>query len=439
MDLFEFANQEEDRDQEDSPQAEIYTVSEVTFEIKQLLLQHFTSKNPIIIEGEVSNYRGKNSAGHMYFNIKDDHAILPCVFFRYSNQKCKVDFKEGTLVQVQGKIDLYEKGGRYQFIVEELKEKGKGSLYEEFLKTKARLEKEGLFDEKHKKPIPGFSTRIGVVTSSTGSVIKDIIHVIQHRAPVVEIKIFPAKVQGDGSAQEIAAQIQFAQDFDLDVLIVARGGGSIEDLWSFNEEVVARAIFDSRVPVISAVGHQTDFTIADFVADIRAATPSQAAEFVVPNLAEVRLQVDQVFGQMIREVSHQLEKNIQRLRRFSESSVMKDPRTPLRNRMQFVDDLNSRMIERTKYLLPIPKAHLEAVTKNLLQIQLNQLAKKKQKWDQYAQALRVLNPHNVLGRGYSIVKTKDNKVVSKTSQVKIKEQVQVIVSNGEFQCVVEKI
>lgn len=440
MDLFEYADKKETK-QEAKPTSPVFTVSQITVEIKHLLAQHFLPKHPITIEGEVSNFRGRNSAGHMYFSLKDENSILPCVFFRFANAKCKTQFKEGSLVQAKGKIEVYEKGGRYQFVIESLSEKGKGALYEEFLKLKAKLQTEGLFDADKKKEIPTFPNRIGVVTSATGSVIKDIIHVVQNRAPVVDIVVFPCKVQGDTASKTIVEQIQRAQEekFNIDVLIVGRGGGSIEDLWPFNEENVARAVAASRIPVISAVGHQTDFTICDFVADQRAATPSQAAEFAVPNLQEIQFQMKRLYQQMIREVMVRIQRYREQLKRWMGSPMMKDPRSVLYQRIQYLDDLNARLKKQGRHITPLKVQQFASLQKELISLQSQKMKAYRTQLDRLQTQLTLLDPKNVLSRGYSIVKTKKAKIISHLDQVKIDEEVQVTVSDGEFECIVSKI
>ncbi|MCB1197955.1 MAG: exodeoxyribonuclease VII large subunit [Deltaproteobacteria bacterium] len=443
MDLFQYADEagKEEKQENASSAPTVLTVSQVTVEIKHVLAQHFLSKNPIIIEGEVSNYRGRNSAGHMYFSLKDDNAVLPCVFFRFANAKCNVSFKEGSLVQAKGKIEVYEKGGRYQFVLESLREKGQGKLYEEFVKLKQKLQTLGLFEQDKKKPIPAFPKRVGVVTSATGSVIKDIIHVVANRAPVVDIVLFPCQVQGDKASEAIVSQIKRAQDraLHIDTLIVGRGGGSIEDLWPFNEENVAYAIAQSTIPVISAVGHQTDFTICDFVADQRAATPSQAAEFAVPNLIEMKKQMDSTYNQLIREVMTRVASYRQQLDRWTGSPMMRDPRSPLYQRMQYLDDLQARLKERSKYITPLKVQQWSYLRKELISKQLQVMKTYSQRLDRLQTQLTLLDPTQILSRGYSIVKTKDKKIISHLDQVKIDDTLEVVVADGGFECIVSKV
>ncbi|MCB0271871.1 MAG: exodeoxyribonuclease VII large subunit [Bdellovibrionales bacterium] len=439
MDLFDYAKNENIAEK-NSDQEEVFSVSQITIEIKHLLAHHFASKHPIVIEGEVSNYKGRNSAGHMYFSLKDESSILPCVFFRFANAKAQIPLKEGSLVQAKGKIEVYEKGGRYQFVIESISEKGQGQLFEKFLQLKSKLQTEGLFDQARKKPIPSFARRIGVVTSATGSVIKDIIHVIEKRAPVVDIVLFPCKVQGDDAAKTIVEQIELASEakFQIDVLIVGRGGGSIEDLWPFNEEIVARAVAQCSIPIISAVGHQTDFTICDFVADVRAATPSQAAEFAVPDTQELRKQLLLFMQQMGETLQSKLAFAQKELIRWMAQPVMRDPRAPLTQRMQFLDELTARLKERLKHVTPLHVTQLRHLQKQLIVAQNQRITQSKSLLSSLSAQLKVLDPKNVLSRGYSIVRLKNQKIISHLHQVKIEDEVLVKVSDGEFECTVTK-
>lgn len=272
----------------------IYSVTQITREIKVILESSFPG---IWVEGEISNYN-LHSSGHIYFDLKDAEAILRCAFFRSSNQNIKFELKDGLKVICFGRIGVYDKRGQYQLYVEKIEPKGVGELQLAFEQLKERLQKEGLFDPAHKVTIPILPLRIGIVTSPTGAVIRDMLHILRRRFKDIEILIYPVKVQGEGAAQEIAQAVaDFNRLKNVDVLILARGGGSLEDLWAFNEEIVARAIYDSEIPVISAVGHEVDYTIADFVADLRAPTPSAAAELVIAKKEEF---IEKIDGFLIR-------------------------------------------------------------------------------------------------------------------------------------------
>ncbi len=278
----------------------ILTVSRLTALIKGVLEENFEH---VWVEGEISNLAMPVS-GHLYFTLKDAAAQLRCVMFRASSRALRFKPKDGMGVVVRGRVSLFEPRGEYQLIVEYLEPQGIGALQLAFSQLKERLAKEGLFAEAHKKPIPRLPQRIGVVTSATGAAIHDILNVLNRRFANVEVLIYPVKVQGEGAAREIAQAVKdFNRYGNIDVMIVGRGGGSIEDLWAFNEEVVARAIYHSRIPVISAVGHEVDFTIADFVADLRAPTPSAAAELVVKSKAELDAELD-ALSHRLRQAIH---------------------------------------------------------------------------------------------------------------------------------------
>lgn len=241
----------------------------------------------VFLKGEISNFKG-HTTGHLYFSLKDENSRISAIMFSSYAKKLTFVPADGKKVLVTGRIGVYEATGSYQIYVDDMQEDGVGNLYLAYEKLKSDLEKEGLFDVKYKQPIPKYPQRIGIVTAPTGAAIRDILSTIKRRYPICETLLFPALVQGEYGADDIVKKINMAQDYDLDVLIVGRGGGSIEDLWNFNEEKVARAIFSSRIPIISAVGHEIDYTIADFVADMRAPTPTGAAELAVPNLADLK-------------------------------------------------------------------------------------------------------------------------------------------------------
>jgi exodeoxyribonuclease VII large subunit len=316
----------------------ILTVSRLTSLIKGVLEENFER---VWVEGEVSNL-SIPASGHLYFTLRDAGAQIRCVMFRASARALKFRPKDGMGLVVRGRISLFEPRGEYQLIVEYLEPQGIGALQLAFVQLKERLAKEGLFDEKHKRDIPRLPQRIGVVTSATGAAIHDILNVLDRRFANVEVLIRPVKVQGEGAAEEIAAAVR---DFNLygnvDVMIVGRGGGSLEDLWAFNEESVARAIYRSRIPVISAVGHEVDFTIADFVADLRAPTPSAAAEMVVKSKAELVAELDALSHRLRRGIRHALDDCRNRVNLMSRS--LRDPSMMLGHLSQRVDDLFERL------------------------------------------------------------------------------------------------
>ena len=420
-DLFEYAKAAESSKKDEKPattQETVVTVSQITTEIKQLLSTHFQSKTTFWVKGEISGYKGRNQAGHMYFKLKDENAVLSAVFFKFSNQKSKVELKEGQSIFARGRIDVYEKTGSYQLIIDEVRVDGTGDLYLKFEELKKKLQAEGLFSSEHKKALPKFPTTIGVVTSSTGAVIRDIIHVIRNRYPLIKILLFPVKVQGDGAAQDIVEAIGRAHQMEskIDVLIVGRGGGSIEDLWPFNEEIVARAIYNSKIPVVSAVGHQTDFTIADFVADVRAATPSQAAEMIVPSKVELQTSIAQIMKHIVREVSMRREIYREKLTRFLRSPILMNPRNLVYQKAQRFDYAHETFMGLMERYFKDSRMRLEKAQSNL----------------------QLVNPTAILSRGFSIVEKKNKEIVRQSGQVEIKEEVTIRLHQGTLECQILK-
>ncbi|MFA5335098.1 MAG: exodeoxyribonuclease VII large subunit [Candidatus Omnitrophota bacterium] len=314
----------------------IYSVTRITREIRAVLDGAFPQ---VWVEGEVSNFK-LHSSGHMYFALKDAESVIQCAFFKGSNQSVKFQMKDGIKVLCFGRVSYYNKTGQTQLYVERAEPKGVGELQLAFEQLKERLQKEGLFDQAHKVPVPMLPSKIGIVTSPTGAVIRDILHILRRRFNDIEILIYPVRVQGDGASEEIAGAINDLNRFkDIDVMIIARGGGSLEDLWAFNEEAVARAIYDSRIPVISAVGHEVDYTIADFTADLRAPTPSAAAELVIARKEDL---VERVEG-LVKDLRNSLGAAVtlyeSRLADLLGSPVFKYPLESIERYGQELDDL----------------------------------------------------------------------------------------------------
>jgi exodeoxyribonuclease VII large subunit len=268
-----------------------FTITALNKAIKNMF-EREPALNKIYLKGEISNFK-HHSRGHFYFTLKDDTSRLAAVMFQSFASKINFEPEDGMKVLVCGRVSVYEATGSYQIYVEQMEQDGQGNLFLELEKLKKKLSQEGLFDQEHKRPIPRFPKRIGIVTAPTGAAIRDILSTIKRRYPLCETILFPALVQGEGAKESIVKQLTTAQDFELDLIICGRGGGSIEDLWAFNEEIVARAIYNSKIPIISAVGHEIDWTIADFVADLRAPTPTGAAEMAVPNLVDLNTLINQ--------------------------------------------------------------------------------------------------------------------------------------------------
>ncbi len=391
----------------------IYSVSEITHSIKLLLEENIA---PLWIEGEVSNFKAHYS-GHFYFTLKDSGAQISAVMWRSRASQVRFQLEDGMKIQAFGSIRLYEKSGRYQIDIMRMQPAGIGNLQLAFEQLKEKLKGEGLFDPENKKPLPAFPSRIGIVTSSTGAAIRDMLNVLKRRAPHVEIIIKPAKVQGEGAAEEIAAAIDaFNRWGQVDLLIVGRGGGSLEDLWAFNEEVTARAVFNSKIPIISAVGHEIDFSITDFTADLRAATPSAAAELAVPDFAEIR-------GQILyhkERLSRNLHNYISRLKTAVES---------------LANSYGLRRIEDRLQQLALQVDELDA---KLAQACLFQLNQRSNIITQLEQRLNGLNPRQVLKRGYSIT-YKNGIVVKEAASLADGDAIVTEVSDGRFNSNVTKI
>ena len=338
----------------------------------------------VIVEGEVSNFKRHMPSGHLYFTLKDDEAQVRVVMWRSDAARVSFDVTDGMKILVKGRVSLYEPRGDFQLYAVNLMPAGQGALQLAFEQLKKKLEDEGLFSEEHKKPIPEFPSRIGVVTSLEGAAVRDIISIINRRFPVVELVIYPVKVQGDGAAEEISNAIRgFNKLSNVDVLIVGRGGGSLEDLWAFNEEVVARSIYDSRIPVISAVGHQIDFTISDFVADIRAATPSAAAELVVPDRLEVAAGIQSIARQIGRAIGQNLDRLTLELDKLSHHYALRQPMSLVDQKTQMVDELARRLESESSHYLETLKQRLSSIDSHL----------------------NALNPTAVLRRGYAMVES----------------------------------
>jgi exodeoxyribonuclease VII large subunit len=397
----------------DSELDKIYSVSEITRDIKSLLESEFQS---VWIEGEISNYLF-HSSGHRYFTLKDESAQIKAVIWKFSSQGLKVDLKDGMKVRVFGDITVYEKGGNYQIRVLKVESVGKGSLAEQFQKLKEKLQREGLFDPQHKKEIPRFPQAIGVITSPTGAAIRDIINVCRRRAAMIRLVIRPTRVQGDSAAEDIAKAIKEMNEFaGVDVIILGRGGGSLEDLWAFNEEVVARAVFDSNIPIISAVGHETDFSISDFVADLRAATPSAAAEIATYDAVALRLSMANNRDRILRSLAQIVHKRHQELALVIKSRVFLAPLEIVEPRAQKLDDLISRLKSATELVF----------------------IKNNNRHELLKQKLEAISPDRVLSRGYAVVrKAIDNTLVKSTKSLATGERIMISFSDGSKGATVE--
>ena len=378
------------------------TVSAITKYLKYKFDTDDNSKN-VFIKGEISNFK-KHTSGHLYFSIKDEKSKINAIMFSNNAKNLTFDPIDGTKVLIVGRISIYEATGNYQIYVDEMQEDGIGNLYLAFEKLKEKLANEGLFSEEYKKPIPKYPNKIGIVTAKTGAAIKDIISTIKRRYPLVEIILFPSLVQGENAANDISNKIKQANNYDLDVLIVGRGGGSIEDLWPFNEEIVARTIFESKIPIISAVGHEIDFTISDFVADLRAPTPTAAAELAVPNLPNIMNTVDQLNIRLKEAIFKKINYNKLYLETIKNSYILKNPLIMFANKKQQLDYLS------------------EKLTNNIN----NKLDRQKLRLANLIDKLQLVNPLDILKKGYTLV-YKNNEVITEFNKIK-KDDVIIIKS-----------
>ena len=385
---------------------QVFTVTAITLAVKQMLEGVFRG---VFVEGEVSNLRTAAS-GHVYFDLKDRESLLSGVMFKWDAKKYGDQLQENMQVRVGGDFSCYAKQGRYQIVAKTAELLTKGNLFVEFEKLKKKLEAQGLFAPEHKQQIPAYPQRIAVITSPTGAAVRDILSVLKRRSPHLEILIIPTLVQGDEAAPQIAQALQDANRFTPkpDVILLGRGGGSIEDLWAFNEEAVARAIFKSKIPVISCVGHEVDFTIADFVADLRAPTPSAAAELVVKNSQNTQEHIVGLQKRLLQAVHLFYERAKRRFDLAVNSPVFKRPAMLTQNKEQLLDDLTLRLEQsfalRNAYFM--------------------------QRFEIAAQKLRALGPQAVLKRGYSITRKQDGTVISRVNQTQSGEEIYVQVRDG---------
>jgi exodeoxyribonuclease VII large subunit len=430
----------------------VLTVTELTRRIRQVLEGEI---GPVTVEGEISNWRPASS-GHIYFVLKDGGACIRCVMFRSAASRLGFAPGDGMKVEVAGQVSVYEARGEYQILVDRLVQQGLGALFEAFLRLKAKLEKEGLFDPEHKKPLPFLPRRIGVITSMTGAAIRDILNVLQRRFANLHVILWPAKVQGDGAAAEIAHALDEMDRRQLvDVIICGRGGGSIEDLWPFNEERVARAIYRCETPVISAVGHEIDFTIADFVADLRAPTPSAAAELVIGNQVEICRRIESLERRLEQMVVSRVRYLRSHLKGLLQSYALEQPRFRLRQLQQRTDELLARIERHALHALTTGGQRLgasrerlaaaertwlrtarQALGERLRRIEraaVEQASRARLRLGAFVESLEMLGPHATLRRGYSLVVHKrTGQIVRSARQVKMNDPIEVQTGDGSF-------
>ena len=403
------------------------TVTQLTKYIKYKI-DNDSNLNFIYLKGEISNFK-YHTRGHMYFTIKDENSRINAVMFASSASKLKFMPEDGMKVLVTGRISVYESTGGYQIYVNEMIEDGVGNLYIAFEKLKKKLEQEGLFDPLHKKKIPKIPETIGIITAPTGAAIKDILSTIKRRWPIAKTILFPSLVQGAEAASDIVRNIDLSKNYDLDVLIIGRGGGSIEDMWCFNEEIVARAIYDLDIPIISAVGHEIDYTISDFVSDLRAPTPTGAAEMAVPNMVDVINYIEQVKTRSITTIKKQLELKKEILNSITDSYILKNPITIYEIKEERFDHIFEKLVITFKNQIDQNKNRLTLDIRELNNNILNFVKTNSNRYENIINKLEALNPLLTLKRGYSITKS-NNKAITSIKNLKKDSIINIELEDG---------
>jgi exodeoxyribonuclease VII large subunit len=392
-----------------------YSVTEINQYIKNMFMKD-RILNQIYIKGEVSNCK-YHTSGHIYFTLKDAQGQLACVMFAGQRKGLTFRLEEGQSVIALGSINVYERDGKYQLYANEIVQDGQGILYERFEKLKKNLEEEGLFDRAHKKPIPSFPKKVGIVTASTGAAIQDIINISKRRNPYVQLILYPALVQGAGSAESVAKGITILDKLGLDTIIIGRGGGSIEDLWAFNEEIVARAIYNCHTPIISAVGHETDITIADFVSDLRAPTPSAAAELAVNDYNAFQGVIRDYHRKLGREMRQKLSLNQNRVKELKLRLFYASPSYQIKQKRQYLMDAEQKLQQR-----------------------MNQrLKEKRHRLELYIAKLEGLSPLSKLSKGYALIVGEDNKPIQTIQKVAKNELLTISLLDGDIKTRVEEL
>ena len=385
------------------------TVADLTRYLRELL-ESDNLLQDVWVQGEISNF-SRPSSGHLYFTLKDGSASLRCVMWRSTAARQAQLPSEGQAVEVHGYVSIYEAGGQYQLYADLVRPIGEGLLYQEFLRLKARLEAEGLFDAERKRPLSEWPSRIGIVTSPTGAAIRDILNTLSRRYPLAEVILAPSPVQGVEAPPGIIAALQALNELvELDTIIVARGGGSLEDLWAFNDEGVVRAIATSQTPVITGIGHETDFTLSDFAADLRAPTPTAAAELATPNLADIQADLSEQIQSLARAASAALDDQRWELSNLVNRLKLVSPKSRIRSDQQRLDEFNHRLETALGHVMEIERTRLSILS----------------------QHLETLNPLAILERGFALVSKQDGTRVFSTDQVKPGEQIKIRVSDGDF-------
>lgn len=395
--------------------ASVYSVGQVNAYIKNMFNADFALNN-IYIKGEISNCK-YHTSGHIYFTLKDSTGVISAVMFAGNRKGLKFKLEEGQKVIALGSVSVYERDGKYQLYAKQIILEGTGLLYQRFEQLKTQLEEMGLFDKMYKKPIPKYATKVGICTASTGAAIQDIINISKRRNPFVQLYLYPCLVQGQGAAVDIVNAIRCLDSMDLDVIIVGRGGGSIEDLWAFNEEIVAKAIFDCDTPVISAVGHETDFTIADFVADMRAPTPSAAAELAVFDYSEFMEKQLNYSRLLFSSIDNKLKIYRKSLKSYETSVNLFSPVNQLQSRRQYSDELMTKLSKELNDVLNDRKHKLQI----------------------YAERLNGMSPLNKISKGFAYVTDGNKKPLTSVSQVKADDKMSLIIKDGTIKAKVVEV
>lgn len=392
----------------------------------------------VYLKGEISNFKA-HTRGHYYFTIKDETSRINAIMFSFNASKIKFMPEDGMKILVKGKISVFESTGNYQIYVEEMHEDGVGNLHIAFEQLKKKLEKEGLFDPKYKKEIPKIPMRVGIITASTGAAVKDILSTIKRRFPICKTILFPCLVQGELAKDDIVKKLDIADNYNLDVIILGRGGGSIEDLWPFNEEEVARKVFNCKTPIISGVGHQIDFTICDFVSDVRAETPTGAAERAVPKLTDLLLEINNHETRLINNMKRILENSKLKFKKLSESYVLKNPLNLYEIKEQKLDNVIDKLNTSINTIIYTNKSKLEIIENSIIFKNPSILYENKtKKTNHLIEKLEILNPLNALKRGYSVTK-KEDKCISSVNDIEIEDDINIMLKDGKINAKVMEV
>ena len=416
---------------------EYLKISELNNYIKNLL-DGDIFLNRVYLKGEISNFKN-HTRGHLYFTLKDDTSRISAVMFQSSAVKLTFTPEDGMNVLVSGRISAYPAQGSYQIYIDKMEVDGLGALYIEYEKLKKKLAMMGLFDENHKVPIPKFPEKIGVITASTGAAVRDIMSTIKRRYPICEAILFPCLVQGKDAAPDIVRQIKRADAFGVDTIIVGRGGGSIEDLWAFNEEIVAKAIYECKTPIISAVGHEIDWTIADFVADLRAPTPTGAAEMAVPTVLDINTLIDNYKIRLNKNIKNMVNTKFIKLRSLRQSFILKNPMSMYEVKEQKLDALIENINKDIKSIIVnkenlLNNLKLSYTLKNPMEL----IKDKKIKFEMLINTLKLVNPLGILEKGYSLVEY-DGKIIKDSSDIKVSDYINIKLHKGKIKAEVKEI